>query len=312
MSSNKIPGPLGHVRTRFEFNIKRVRGLVTAFGADKDENRDILRAAVVLLHATLEDALRGMLLWKLPDAPAEVLKGVVFNGLFPGTTDRLEKISFAQLLQHRTKSVEDVCRAALKAHLNHESFNDRQDVARALLRLGIPVKDYGKLLDQIEPAILRRHQIVHQCDRAPAEEDYGKRQPIASEEVEGWIGVISQFIEKALTCFEEDRIKRHEDAIKSISRKRFDNYGPQRQGLAEILTVEKAWFSDERADVLGTVLFDRTDKDYGWVMLARDPEGSFRAIDTGTSLESLEEASKQLITRMAFASASGQKVFEQD
>ena len=64
------------IRDRFRGNLHRVRIMVEAYesGAGKGKGRrsvgqtDLLRAAVVLLHATLEDLLRSVCDWKMPGA----------------------------------------------------------------------------------------------------------------------------------------------------------------------------------------------------------------------------------------------------
>ena len=62
------------IRQRFGENLDRVRNLVSLYsssvgvgqGRRTVQDADILRAAVVLLHATLEDLLRSLAEWKLP------------------------------------------------------------------------------------------------------------------------------------------------------------------------------------------------------------------------------------------------------
>jgi hypothetical protein len=312
MSTKATSDALQIVRKRFEFNIKRVHGLVVIYNAGSKDAKDILRAAVVLLHATLEDALRGMLAWKLPDAPMESVKGIQFNGLFPDTRDRIDKISLAQLRQHRNKTVEEVCREAIVTHLSRESYNNKEDVVKALMQLGIPIKNFAAKIEAIEPAMLRRHQIVHQSDRKPAKEDHGKPRSIGPEEVEKWTNLVNDLVEMALAFFGYGRANEKSAWIKPLTRKQFNKFGPARSSLIEVLTSEEAWYADSAENILGTVLFDKTDKDWGWVMLGRDPKGEFRAIETAASITTREEAAADLIAKMVHVSGSGQKVFEQD
>ena len=61
------------IEDRLTINLRRVRNLIarypaTGSGRRSVEDSDLLRAAVVLLHATLEDVVRGVLEWKLPGA----------------------------------------------------------------------------------------------------------------------------------------------------------------------------------------------------------------------------------------------------
>jgi acid stress-induced BolA-like protein IbaG/YrbA len=88
---------------RFQSNLERVRGLVTLYetlAPEKPGRRpvpftDLLRAAVVFLHATLEDLLRSTLEWKLPSAPGDLLKGIPLTGM----TD--QKFTLSELAEYR-------------------------------------------------------------------------------------------------------------------------------------------------------------------------------------------------------------------
>jgi hypothetical protein len=65
------------IEIRFKSNLERVDHLVALYdtattgpGRRPVDKSDILRSAVVFLHATLEDFLRSLLEWKLPTAQA--------------------------------------------------------------------------------------------------------------------------------------------------------------------------------------------------------------------------------------------------
>jgi hypothetical protein len=65
------------IENRFNGNLERVEHLVALYetlttgpGRRPVDTSDILRSAVVFLHATLEDFLRSLLEWKLPSAQA--------------------------------------------------------------------------------------------------------------------------------------------------------------------------------------------------------------------------------------------------
>jgi hypothetical protein len=71
-----------HTHTRFVLNIKRVKLLINL---DKQHSgdtkyRDILRAAVVLLHASLEDAIRNLIREALPAANEKLWEKITFLG----------------------------------------------------------------------------------------------------------------------------------------------------------------------------------------------------------------------------------------
>src|SRR4051812_49119336 len=106
MKSEAGADALDKVRERFDLDAARVDNLVSIFKTLSQnpkrlpsENTDVLRSAVVMLHASLEDALRSLLAWKLPDAKPEHLKGIYFD-----QTERNDKINVSQLRKHKGKS----------------------------------------------------------------------------------------------------------------------------------------------------------------------------------------------------------------
>jgi hypothetical protein len=64
---------------------------------------------------------------------------------------------------------------------------------------------------------------------------------------------------------------------------------------------EVEWYSTSGEQLLGTVLLDKTDRDYSWVVMRRDEANVYRAVDLGTSLPSALEA------RQALAAAMGRE-----
>ena len=71
------------IENRFNGNLERVGHLVEIYetlttgpGRRPVDTSDILRSAVVFLHAALEDFLRSLLEWKLPSAQASYLKDI--------------------------------------------------------------------------------------------------------------------------------------------------------------------------------------------------------------------------------------------
>lgn len=69
------------IESRFRSDLSRVTDLITLYqwladgghGGPPEQRPDLLRAAVVLLHPSLEDFFRSVAAWKLPIAPAESL-----------------------------------------------------------------------------------------------------------------------------------------------------------------------------------------------------------------------------------------------
>jgi len=86
---------------------------------------------------------------------------------------------------------------------------------------------------------------------------------------------------------------------------------PARKSLASMLTEERAWYADSNRIIAGAVLFDITDKDWSYVVLGPDRQGSFRWIAGDTSFETQGEAASQLRQKMDEIVASGETVFPQ-
>ena len=83
---------IDEIRGNLTYNLKRVENLVSIYenhpdaqgqGRKPAELLDILRAGVVLLHASLEDVLRKIAYWKLPSANPTVLDNIPLVGLGP-------------------------------------------------------------------------------------------------------------------------------------------------------------------------------------------------------------------------------------
>ncbi len=72
-----------------------------------------------------------------------------------------------------------------------------------------------------------------------------------------------------------------------------------RRAYVRFISHELSWWSDLDGDVIGAVVLDKIDSDYGWVMLARDLVGRFRCIDVDTSLASERLATARLRIAMS-------------
>ncbi len=159
------------VRQRLNYNLSRVTSLLTA--ADTLENSstksDILRAAVVFLHATLEDVLRSGLELELPRANAEQLGSIPFVVTdAKGKARKTEKVTLAELTQYRGKTVDQTIKDLVDEYLDRSNFNNLEEVGTALKRMGIgTLNSLG--LDQHANDLIaltsRRHWIVHRVDR---------------------------------------------------------------------------------------------------------------------------------------------------
>jgi hypothetical protein len=163
---------LNEITDLLDENLGRVDNLVSLYGEPtpgrrKVHDTDLLRAALVLLHASMEDYLRSLLLWKIGEFDEEALNKYGFPN---GTKRPPTKITLGELSAHRGKTVDDLIEDAVKSHLEEfQSFNDLGEVKRALKQCGIgheEVEDFN--FGELPAMISRRHNIVHKADRNDA------------------------------------------------------------------------------------------------------------------------------------------------
>lgn len=87
-----------------------------------------------------------------------------------------------------------------------------------------------------------------------------------------------------------------------LDRRRFNLYAiGTRMSLMGHIAEEVSWWATADESLLGVVILDRIDNDYGWLILARDAIGRFRCISVDASLDSqfgAEEALRLEIARM--------------
>jgi len=158
------------IQNRFQNNLNRVRNLVGVYtsysgrgqGRRPVQETDILRSAVVLLHATLEDLLRSLAEWKLPSANADAFAEIPLIGLKRG-----EKFGLQQLAAFRSRTVDEVFEKSVNAYLEKSNYSHPGDVTSILISIGVTLElDKEK---RIELAVMmsRRHWIAHRLDRNP-------------------------------------------------------------------------------------------------------------------------------------------------
>jgi hypothetical protein len=85
-----------------------------------------------------------------------------------------------------------------------------------------------------------------------------------------------------------------------IRRERFEALAGYTRTPQTVLYIqEAAWFEEAKERLLGLVTWDRLDRDYGWIVLARDQRRRFRAILLDVSLPSFEEACEALAAALS-------------
>lgn len=158
---------------------------------------DILRSAIVLLHASLEDCLRTIALEHLSRADPDLLKDIPLAGV--GNL-RKTRFGLGDLVPHRRKTIADVIESSLDQWLHHSSFNNTTDLAAMLNRIGIDPETCNASFSSLDEMTSRRHRIVHNADRASDADGSGNpgTTPITRDTVAQWRGAVEAFIVAAV------------------------------------------------------------------------------------------------------------------
>ena len=204
-----------HVQRVEITNIKSLRSATLDFGGasgagwhvvlgDNGAGRTTLvcaiAAAVVFLHATLEDLLRSVLEWRLPVADAASLREVPLTGKKPRST-----ITLDELAAFRGLSVQDVIQRSVVDHLDRSNFNDPGEVDSVLEKVGLQKGMLNPHRDLLGPMMKRRHWIVHRADRDVARgPGHHAALPLGRPEVDAWSGSLRQFGEAVLNALPND------------------------------------------------------------------------------------------------------------
>lgn len=184
------------IQNRFNGNLERVEHLVAFYETESTgpgrravDTSDILRSAVVFLHATLEDFLRSLLEWKLPSAQPSYLKEVPLAGKKPRSTFTLDDLAL-----FRGSTVDDLISRSVSDHLERSNFNDPGEVAAVLERIGLMPSLLDPYRGKLGPLMKRRHWIVHRADRNTATGS-GQHAALGLQKatVETWLNAVRQF-----------------------------------------------------------------------------------------------------------------------
>ena len=108
----------------------------------------------------------------------------------------------------------------------------------------------------------------------------------------------------------EDRLPRILRAyIAAINKSEFDNICGFAVDDSNPILTEDGWFIDEAESFLGVVVRDKGDQDWGYIVLARDENFQFRAIETAASMPARDIARIELQIAMTKLAARGQRLF---
>ncbi|WP_157356595.1 HEPN domain-containing protein [Leptospira vanthielii] len=189
-----------NIETTFQTNISRVRTLISFYSSSQSGNSqnpsladyDILRSAIVFLHATFEDLLRGVYKWKLSMQGGEKWKKIPLYGL--SDKNQFKAFSFEDLYAHKTLSIEELFNKSLEEYLKYTNYNKIEDVVAILSDIGIDKSIFEALFPDLLKLFLRRHNIVHRADRKGTLDNLTTDlTPISDWEVNQWLNTVENF-----------------------------------------------------------------------------------------------------------------------
>lgn len=154
----------------FEENQARVSNLIQAAqrldqtqGDMQGAADDVLRAAVVILHSSLEEVIRNLFLTRLPNASEETLNKIPIAS--QRASARPEKFLLGNLLPFQGRLVENVIRDSITAYVDTFSLNNTTQLVTCLEMASLSPERLRPCFPELDAMMSRRHQIVHQMDR---------------------------------------------------------------------------------------------------------------------------------------------------
>ena len=186
------------IEQRFNENLARVENLVKIYqdhlagsgpGRRSHHKTDVLRAAVVLLHASMEDLLRSLARWKLPEATPAVLSKIPLLSAAPAL-----KFDLGALAAHRGEPVTALIEASVAGYLDRSNYNNTTELATLLESIGVGVAQVNAQFDELSILMNRRHLVVHRADR----DDQGGQghhsvRSIGRTQVQDWVNAVREF-----------------------------------------------------------------------------------------------------------------------
>ena len=166
-------------------------------GSDRPSelHADVVRAAVVFLHATLEDLLRSGEELRFAAAPSSAFEDMKWVPL-AGPDKGKDRLTLAELAQYRGKSVDEVLLRAFQKHHEQSNYNNEQDVVGALQRMAFDKRPFERHFSDLAAMMKRRHLIAHRADlnaRFPRLTNMMK-----ISDVERWLTTVESFGEQLL------------------------------------------------------------------------------------------------------------------
>lgn len=189
------------IATGFNDNLGRVRNLVdiyqtkikgTGQGRRPVRGADVLRAAVVLLHATMEDLIRSISMELLPRQGSDVLDRIPLAGT--ANQGRAEKFLLGRLSEFRGKKIDDVVAQSVEGYLERSNYNSSDALVAAIEKVGLNVSEIEQHLSSLQSMMERRHRIVHRADQNPRSgSGHHRARSIGVWQVNRWIEGVEAF-----------------------------------------------------------------------------------------------------------------------
>ncbi len=190
----------------YDGNLGRIKNLLNLYenltgnqrGRRTTQSTDILRSAVVFLHATMEDFLRSLLKLRLPLEIEPKLKDIPLYG--PTRDDKQAKFSLAYLSKFRGQTVDEVVEKSVHSYLDRQSFNNSSDISASLMRIGLYITPaMQSCYSVLDNMIKRRHLIVHQTDKEIRRgRGFHSTKSISTRDVKLWIKRVDTFVKEIL------------------------------------------------------------------------------------------------------------------
>lgn len=99
-------------------------------------------------------------------------------------------------------------------------------------------------------------------------------------------------------------------STREISKKKYYSNNVELHPLSIVIGKETKWFEDAENNLLGTIVIDNSDEDWGYIILALDSYGEYRSIRVKHSLETEEHAEHELIVELAELATKGEFIEE--
>jgi hypothetical protein len=193
------------LRSTADDNLARASNLVVMYekhllgtgkGRRPVSSSDILRASVVFLHASLEDFLRSLAEWKIPEGGQDTLNKIPLVGQEKG---RAEKFFLGDLVRHKSKTVGQLFKESVINYLEKSNYNNVGEIKVLLEDVGIDPNTVSSNFNDIGRLMSRRHHIVHRVDRNDKPgRGHHRAMPINHGNVKAWIKVVDRFVNDVL------------------------------------------------------------------------------------------------------------------